>query len=277
MTYRKIGMEYKCVFCGKVLESPVDLEGQEVECPYCGRDKLVPLSKHRKKGCAKNIVAVIIGMILGLCLRIIIGIPLFFIFATEDGMPSDITLILEVFVAFVAGAMAGSLVLRMGWLAGMLTQLLRIIVTILVIGLLIFVMVTDKEVSYSFNLLRSPDLRVVIISVIVACVAGTIGQKYRKEIWGFLGHLFGLIAGIFMFVLYGVGSLAYLYFLYRGGKALFEEGAILKSLFWILIAGPLISYGGIALVMGIGMIFMWVFKKIHDWYAPDLGFSSLNW
>lgn len=231
---------------------------------------------HRKKSWLKNLVAILIGIIIGVFLRVTIGIPLALIFATDEGLPLDITFILEIFTAFVAGAMAGSLVPRLGWLLGGLTQFLKIIVTVVIFGLWVFFVVTDSEVDISLNFIREPHVRLMIIAIVIAGIAGTIGQKFRKHIWSFLGKVFGFIARTFIVVLHVGGSILYFYFLYRGGKALFEEGAILKALLWWVVIGPIVSYGSMLLLIAIVMGGGWIFKKIYNWYLPDLGFEKIE-
>lgn len=306
-------IKHECSACGYLITSLEELAGKEIICPSCQEMTMVPYEKpdyqeddyeemgdednqsslftseehryinnvntepyQRKKGWLKNLVAILIGIILGIFLRGIIGIPIVLIFATDESLPLDITFILEVFTAFVAGAMAGSLVPRLGWLVGGLTQFLKIIVTLVILGLWAFFVVTDSEVDISLNFIREPYLRLMIIAIVIAAIAGTIGQKFRKIIWGFLGTCFGFIASILMFGLYAVGCLLYLYFLYRGGKALFEEGAVLKAILWVLVIGPVVSCGTSFLLMGIVMGGGWVFKKIYNWYLPDLGFEKME-
>lgn len=302
---------HKCNFCGEIIKSSMKMAGEEITCPACDETIFVPfeedsyeenndedvkiesasshallfdsnaqqpvhLAHRRKKGWLKNLVAILIGIIIGVFLRVIIGIPLALIFATDEGLPLDITFILEIFTAFVAGAMAGSLVPRLGWLVGGLTQFLKIIVTLVIFGLWVFFVVTDSEVNISLNFIREPNLRLMIIAIVIAGIAGTIGQKFRKNIWSFLGKVFGFIAGTFIVVLHAGGGLLYLYFLYRGGKALFEEGAILKALLWWMVVGPIVSYGSTLLLIGIVMGGGWIFKKIYNWYLPDLGFERME-
>jgi hypothetical protein len=218
---------------------------------------------HRKKSWLKNLVAILIGIIIGVFLRVIIGIPLILIFSTDEGLPLDITFILEIFTAFVAGAMAGSLVPRLGWLVGGLTQFLKIIVTLATFGLWTFFVVTDSEVDISLNFIREPNLRLMIIAIVIAGIAGAIGQKFRKNIWSFLGKVFGFIAGTFIVILQAGGGILYLYFLYRGGKALFEEGAILKALLWWVVVGPIVSYGSFLLLLGVFMGGGWISTRLR--------------
>lgn len=306
-------IKHECIACGYLITSPEGLAGEEITCPNCQETTIVPYEEtdyqeddyeemeventqsslftcdehryinhadsepyQRKKGWLKNLVAIFIGIIVGVFLRVIIGIPLALIFATDEGLPLDITFILEVFTAFVAGAMAGSLVPRLGWLVGGLTQFLKIIVTLVTLGLWAFFIVTDSEVDISLNFIREPNLRLMIIAIVIAGIAGTIGQKFRENIWSFLGACFGFIAAIFVFVLHAVGWLLYLYFLYLGGKALFEEGAFLKAMLWVLVIGPVVSYGSFFLLFGIAMGGGWIFKKIYNWYLPDLGFEEME-
>jgi len=306
-------IKHECTVCGYLITSPEELAGEEITCPSCQKTIIVPYEEpvyqeddyeeigdedtqsslftsdehrfinnadtepyQRKKGWLKNLVAILIGIVVGVFLRVIIGIPLALIFATDEGLPLDITFILEVFTSFVAGAIAGSLVPRLGCLVGCLTQFLKIIVTLVILGLWAFFVFTDSEVDISLNFIREPNLRLMIIAIVIAGIAGTIGQKFRKNIWAFLGSFFGFIAAIFLFVLHAVGWLLYLYFLYRGGKALFEEGAFLKAMLWVLVIGPVVSYGSFFLLLGIAMGGGWLFKKIYNWYLPDLGFEEME-
>jgi len=306
-------IKHECIECGHLITSPEELAGEEITCPSCQETIIVPYEEpdyqeddyeemgdedtqsslftsenhsylnnadtetyQRKKGWLKNLVAILIGIVIGIFFRVIIGIPLALIFATDEGLPLDITFILEVFTSFVAGAMAGSLVPRLGWLVGGLTQFLKIIVTLVIFGLWAFFVVTDSEVDISLNFIREPNLRLMIIAIVIAGIAGTIGQKFRKNIWAFLGACFGFIAGTFIFILHAGGGILYLYFLYRGGKALFEEGAVLKAMLWVLVIGPVVSYGSFFLLLGIAMGGGWIFKKIYNWYLPDLGFEKME-
>ena len=302
---------HECDFCEEIIKSPREMAGEEVICPNCDESIFVPFEEdsheenayedegkefkpsqtllfdsdaqqlthspyRRKRGWLKNLVAILIGIAIGVFLRVIIGIPLILIFATDEGLPLDITFMLEVFTAFVAGAMAGSLVPCLGWLVGALTQLLKMVVTLVVLGLWIFFVVSEKDVDFSLNLIRVPFIRLMIVAILVAGIGGALGEKHRNSIWNFLRACFGFIAAIFVFALHAVGWLLYLYFLYRGGKALFEEGAFLKAMLWVLVIGPVVSYGSFFLLLGIAMGGGWIFKKIYNWYLPDLGFEKME-
>lgn len=296
-------IEHDCSACGYPIESPEDMAGEEINCPSCGEVIIVPYEEnderddeiednqtslldfaedvykykthgetyHRRRGWLKNLVAILIGIIVGLFLRVIIAIPITLIFATEEGLPLDITFILEAFTAFVAGGMAGSLVPRLGWLIGALTQLLKMIVTLVLIGLWVFFVVTEKEVDFSLDFLRMPTIRLMIVAILIAGIAGTVGERYRKNIWVFLSIVFGFIGYIFGFICYAVAGLCYLYCLYRGGKALFEDGAILKAMLFVFVIGPVVSGLFWAIFMGLFMLGAFLYEKIYNWYAPDIG------
>jgi len=229
---------------------------------------------HRKRGLMKNLVAILIGIVVGVFLRVILAIPLTLIFATEEGLPLDITFMLEVFTAFIAGAMAGSLVPRLGWLIGALTQLLKMIFTLVLLGLWIFFLVTDKEVDFSLDLLRMPTIRLMIVAILVAGIAGSVGERYRRNIWVFLSVVFGSIGSILGFICYAVAGVCYLYCLYRGGKALFEDGAILKAMLFVFVIGPIVSGLFWAIFMGLFMLGAFLYEKIYNWYAPDMGLQK---
>ncbi|RKY07094.1 MAG: hypothetical protein DRP56_06330 [Planctomycetota bacterium] len=306
-------IEHECSECGHIITSFEEVAGEEILCPNCNEEIIVPYeeldyqeenygenneentqsllfnseehryinnadagSHHRKQGRLKNLIAIFIGIVVGVFLRVIIAIPLVLIFATDEGLPLDITFILEVFTAFVAGAMAGSLVPRLGWLVGVLTQFFKIIITLVILGSWAFFVATDTEVGMSLNLIREPNFRLMIIAVVIAGVAGAIGEKYRKNIWVFLGRIFGFLAGSFVIVLQFGGGILYLYFLYRGGKALFEDGAVIKALLWVAVIGPLVSGGASILLIGTVMGGGWLFKAIYNWYLPDLGFEEME-
>jgi hypothetical protein len=244
---------------------------------------------HCERGWLKNFVAVIIGIIVGLLLRIItaivIGIPLVLIFSRGGGtasdpkqLPLDIEFIFEIFIAFVAGAMAGSLVPRLGWLIGALTQFLNIILIITVLGFTVFFAATKNpkaDLLSSFWL--SSDFRIMLFGIVIAAVGGALGVRYRFTIWAFLKSVFGFLGFILSFLAYATGSILYLYFLYRAGKALFEDGAVLKAAFWGLVIGPIVSY-----VVGLSFFWIiwfgsWIFTKVYNWYASDLGFQRLDY
>ena len=290
-------IKHVCNNCLFEMNSPDKLAGKKTICPCCEEETIVPYDEidyldndynddndellctsgkqennyetekhHRKTGWLKSFVAIFIGIVAGLFLRLVIGIPLVIIFGTEEGLPLDITFVLEVFTAFVAGAMAGSLVPRLGWLIGGLTQFMKIIITLVVFGLWTFFLVTDPEVKEILNFIREPSFRLIIIAIVIAGAAGIIGQKFRKNIWSFLGACFGFIAGIFVITIQVLGGVIYLYFLYRGGKLLFEEGRVFGAMVWILVIGPAVSFGISFLFLFVGMFGGWIFKKIYNWW-----------
>ena len=74
-------------------------------------------------------------------------IPLSLLFATEEGLPQDIMLLLELFTAFIAGAIAASLVPRLGWLFGLLTQTLKFVFTAIILAAGVYLAATDPDVE----------------------------------------------------------------------------------------------------------------------------------
>jgi hypothetical protein len=215
-------------------------------------------------------------MLGGLLVRIVIGIPLAILFSTEEGLPQDITLILELFTAFIAGALAATLVPRLGWLFGMLTQFLKLILTILAIGVWAYVAATDPEVNFNLlDPLRAPLIRTMLFSIVCAAFAGAIAEKYREKIMSFLGSTFGLIGGSFGCLLHSSFGLFQLYFLYLGGKAIFADGEIFKGLAIVLFVGPIAGYAIGAILMGILMGVFWIFSKIYNAYAEDLDLEPM--
>ncbi|NLX14664.1 MAG: hypothetical protein GXY44_13565 [Phycisphaerales bacterium] len=122
----------ECAHCGTSFFADDVIDGM-MECPFCGENILVKDNdsypqntllqrslfypeiassapyKKRYRG-LKNFFAIIIGILGGLFVRTIIAIPASIFLSTEDGLPQDITLLLEMFSAFIAGALAASLV-----------------------------------------------------------------------------------------------------------------------------------------------------------------------
>ncbi len=306
-------IKHECVECGYLITSPEELAGEEITCPSCQEITIVPYGEpdnqeddyeemgvediesslftseehryinkadaepyQRKKGWLKNFVAIFIGIVTSLILGfilILLATAFCLIFRIKSGIPPDIFFLLRIFTAFIAGAIAGSLVPRLGWLIGALTQVVYVFPVAILI--FVFLVVTDADVS-SLPSIETSEIRFFVIAILVSGIAGTIGQKFRKNIWSFLGKIFGFIAGTFIVILHAVGVILYLYFLYRGGKALFEDGSILKALLWWVVIGPIFSYGSFLLLLGVFMGGGWVFKKIYNWYLPDLGFEKME-
>ena len=282
----------ECPHCGAFTDLDEAVDGK-VECPSCGEDIPVeddvsypsetlypevvsPAPRKKRRRGWKNFFAIIIGMLGGLLVRIVIGIPLAILFSTEEGLPQDITLILELFTAFIAGALAATLVPRLGWLFGMLTQFLKLVLTLLAIGVWAYVAATDPEVDFNLlDPLRAPLIRTMLFSIVCAAIAGAIAEKYREKIMSFLGSTFGLIGGSFGCLLHASFGLFQLYFLYLGGKAIFADGKIFKGLAIVLFIGPIAGYAIGAILMGILMGVFWVFSKIHNAYAEDLDLDPI--
>jgi len=208
--------------------------------------------------------------------RTVIGIPLAIFFSTEEGLPQDLALLLELFTAFIAGALAASLVPRLGWLFGMLTQALKLLLTLLALGVWAYLAATNPEVEFHLlDPLRAPLIRMMLLSIICAAVAGGVAEKYRERILSFLGSTFGTIAGGFGCLLHVTFGLFELYFLYLGGKAIFADGKILKGLAIVFLVGPIISYVVGAIIIGVLMGVFWIFSKIYNAYAEDLGLQPM--
>lgn len=267
-----------CSSCGKELtvEEPEDAPAIDADAEII-EPELMPSAPRRKKRRGwKNFFAVIIGMLGGLVVRIVLGIPLALIFSTKDGLPQDISLILELFTAFVAGALAASLVPRLGWLFGMLTQTLRLILTMVALGVWAYLAATDPDVEFHLlDPLRAPVIRTMLFSIMCAAVAGGIAEKYRTKILSFLGSTFGFIGGSFGCLLHSLFGLLQLYFLYLGGKAIFADGKILKGLAIVIFVGPIAGYAIGGLAIGVLMGISWVFSKIYNAYAEDLGVERI--
>jgi len=206
----------------------------------------------------------------------VIGLPLLLAFGTDDGLPADLELILELFIAWVAGAVAGCLVPRYGWVFGVLTQVLRILLVILLFGIWAYLVATDAEMKLSLDPLRAPIIRLMLFAIVTAAIGGLIAERYRSQIFGFLTVVFGFVGAGLGCASYGFGFLVELYFVYLGGKAFFEEGAILKALLFIGVLGPLVSFVLSLLLMGLLMLGAWVFERLYRWYAPDLGLAPLS-
>ena len=235
-----------------------------------------PGGRRRKRGWLKNLVAVLLGMCAGLFLRVVIGIPLVLLLGTEEGLPDDLQLILELFVAFVAGAVAGCLVPRFGWLFALFTQLLKILLTMILLGFWAYVIVTDPEVDFSIAPLRAPIIRLMLYAMITAAIGGAVAEKYRPGIMSFLASVFGVAGAGLGCAAYGFGFCVQFYFLYLGGKAFFEHGAILKALLFVFILGPIVSIVLSLAVGGVLMLGGWVFTRLHGWYAADLGLEPIE-
>lgn len=231
----------------------------------------------RKNPWAKNVVAIVLGDIAGLFLRGVIAIPLFFVFRSDDALPSDLMLLLELFTAFVAGATTGTLVPRFGWIFGLLTQTLEIVLTGIVIGFWAYLVVTDPAVEVSFDPLRAPLMRLMLYAMVTAALGGFVGEKYRESVLTFLASTFGAVAGGIGCAVYALGSIAQLWFLYLGGKAAFEERAIFKAVCYVFVVGPVASYGISLLLFACLLAGGWVFKRIYNWYMPDLDLEPLDW
>ena len=225
----------------------------------------------RRHAGLKNTTAVILGMIGGYLVKLVIFLPLFFIFATDEGFPHDLSLILEIFSALIAGAIAGCLVLNHGWLYGMLTQLLKLVLVIIVFGLWGYLAATKPDFSASpFGPLMSPDIRLLIFSIVAAAIAGAIAAHNHEQIMTILGSIFGLIGSSFGCLLHSAGGLFYIYVIYLGGKAIFADGHIIKGLLIIFIVGPIASYLASFIMYGIFFLIYWPISKIYGWYAQDI-------
>lgn len=279
-----------CPHCSAKINLNDEIDG-EIECSSCGghirfvddsEDTVflpevvpyVPRKKWRRGW--KNFFAIIIGMLGGWLVHIVLGIPLALLFSTNEGLPQDITLILKLFTAFIAGALAATLVPRLGWLFGMLTQALELALTIFVIGVWAYVATTEPEVD--FNLLgplRVPLIRMMLFSIACATLAGAIAENYRENIMSFLASTFGWIFGSFGCLLQASFGLVELYFLYLGGKAIFADGEIFKGLAIVLFVGPIAGTAIGGILMGILMGVSWVFSKIYNSYAEDLDLDPI--
>lgn len=133
----------------------------------------------------KSILAVLLAMVAGLLLRIIVALPVSFLFGIEERFPPDVSMILEAFAAFFAGALAGSFTLKHGWLFGSLTQVFKVAVLVVLGALWLYVVAIDEAADlYLFAPLRSELVRMAIVSIACATVAGVVAQKYREQIWG---------------------------------------------------------------------------------------------
>lgn len=267
-----------CSSCGDELtvEEPEASAVIDADAEIVEPEVMTSAPRRKKRRGWKNFFAIIIGMLGGLVIRIVIGIPLALIFSTEDGLPQDITLILELFTSFVAGALAASLVPRLGWLFGMLTQTLKLVPTAVALAVWAYLAATDPEVEFHLlDPLRAPLVRTMLLSIACAAVAGGIAEKHRPKILSFLGSTFGLIAGSFGCLLHSLFGLFQLYFLYLGGKAIFAEGKILRGLAIVIFIGPIASYAIGAIAIRILMGVFWVFSKIYDAYAEDLGLERM--
>ena len=165
--------------------------------------------------------------------------------------------------------MAGSLVPKHGWFYGALTQLFKMLGLTLLIVLMIRLSAPVPEFSYL--------VRLSLFSMASAGIAGGVAQRYRVKIWSFLGTIFGFVAAGLGCLMHALSGLLYLYFLYLGGKALFEDGAFLRALLYWVIVGPLVSYAVGFLMMGIALLGAKIFEALHNWYAEDLGLEPIDW
>jgi DNA-directed RNA polymerase subunit RPC12/RpoP len=280
-----------CPHCGAYLDLNDEVTGR-IECTFCGGHILIvddsddaeviipevvysaPLKKRRRGW--KNFFAIIIGMLGGLLVRTVLVIPLSLLFATEEGLPQDIMLLLELFTAFIAGAIAASLVPRLGWLFGLLTQTLKFVFTAIILAAGVYLAATDPDVEFNLlTLLRAPVIRSMLFSIVCAVIAGAIAEKYREKILSFLGSTFGMITSGFGCLLHSSFLLFELYFLYLGGKAIFADGKVLKGLAIVIFIGPIASYAIGAILIGIVMGIFWIFSKIYNAYAEDLDIDPI--
>jgi hypothetical protein len=213
----------------------------------------------QKQGMWKYVVAVILGIIVGFSFRFSLVLPLSFMFATDNGLPSDIEPILEYVSAFVAGSFAGSLAIRFGWLIGTLTQIVQITITSIVLSMLIYFSITDSANEVSVNaFLGSYIFRIIAISAIFAGIGGHVGQKYRSQIWNFLTSFFSVVGSICGFIVSIISIGIGIYFVYLGGKAIFEEKSLFKGLLIIFVASPLIYYLTVFVLGGIMTTGVWI-------------------
>ena len=189
-----------CPFCDEQIN--IEVESDEATAHWQSPDPLVPevippwpRPKKPRRG-LKNFCAVLIGMLGGFLLRLVIGIPLVLVFAGEEGLPHDLSLLLDLFTAFIAGALAASLVPRLGWLYGMLTQIFKLIATAIFLGAWAYLLATDPDFEFSIvTPLKAFEMRTMYFSIICATIAGAIAERYRENILSFLGSAFGMLTG----------------------------------------------------------------------------------
>lgn len=219
----------------------------------------------RKYPFLKNVFAIIIGILGALFVRFIIATIIMIISKSE--IPPDITILLDIFVSFLAGSLASGLVPSKGWLIGFLTQILQLFVLVAVIILKIF------EIS-DFSI-PSWHIRLAIFCITSATIAGYVTEKYRDNLWSFIKSVFSFVTGSIFLLFEILSFIIYIFPFYLAGKLLFEQGAVLKALLVAFVAGPIASaiVGGI--FMGIVYGFGWILSIIYNWYADDLGYERL--
>ncbi len=232
------------------------------------------LPKKRRR--LKDFFAVIIGFICGQLICFIIGMVLMILFSTENGnLPKNVLLTLHMIAALFSGLISASLVTKNGWLFGMLTQIFNLLIAGSMFGFLGYSALLDENVKIPLDLLLlDPGIRLIVLPIICATVAGYIADKYRSKILSFLGLILVSIGG-------GVGCLSTLsfilteiYFVYLAGKLIFDNGKILRGITTFFL-GSIASYVVGLISVGVVMGGYWVFAKIFNIYAEDIGLKKI--
>jgi hypothetical protein len=156
------------------------------------------------------------------------------------------------------------------------TQPLKLLLLVLGLGSWTYLVATDEEVGLSFALLRSPLFRLLSFGMVAAIIGGWLGQAYRRQLLSFVGSTLGLIAGGVGCIVYALGGIAWLWFMYVGGRAFFEEGNWIKAALYILLIGPAASSVLGLVFMGLFLGVGWVVTRIYNWYALDLGLERIQ-
>ena len=72
-------------------------------------------------------------------------------------------------------------------------------------------------------------------------------------------------------IYYRGGNLVRISYGAKGYKAFFDEGKILKAIVIAFVIGPIASFIVRWISMGVLWGISWLFPKIYNWYAEDLG------
>ena len=269
-----MAIKFRCPNCEEKYEAKLEAAGKKCRCEKCGTIIIIPSPQKRRW--LKNIIAVVLGIFGGFLVRQLILLPLN-IFIYRDGLPYDLYMLLEIFVAFISGSIAGCFVTRSGWLFGISTQVTKIMFLLFFFLVpIIFNSSYNFETSLISSIFKIPYIRILIFAIISSGIAGYIGEKNRKNILSFLTNIFSIFGISIGWIISALGGLFYVYVIYLGGVAIFQEGAIGKGLLILVIIGPIVSSIGGIILYGIMALIIFALAKIYNWYAIDFDLKPLD-